>query len=151
MNDHAESLAATLIRNFNTAPMERFQRDPLYDAMGARLAKGTAARKLGASVDVVAPGKVTCPYHAHSAQEEMFVVIEGSGTLRAAGEMLPIQQGDVIFIPAGPEYPHQIINTSNAPLNTCQSAPASRQKSSNTPTPASTWQKLIETATRPLT
>ena len=116
MNDHAKSLAATLIRNFNTAPMERFQRDPLYDAMGARLAKGTAARKLGASVDVVAPGKVTCPYHAHSAQEEMFVVIEGSGTLRAACEMLPIQQGDVIFIPAGPEYPHQIINTSNAPL-----------------------------------
>ena len=116
MNDHAKSLAAALIRNFNTAPMERFQREPLYDATGARLAKGTAARKLGASVDVLAPGKITCPYHAHRAQEEMFVVIEGSGTLRVAGEMLPIKQGDVIFIPAGPEYPHQIINTSDAPL-----------------------------------
>ena len=116
MNERANSLAATLIRNFNTAPMELFQREPLYEAMGARLAKGTAARKLGASIDTVAPGKITCPYHAHRAQEEMFVVIEGSGTLRVAGEMLPIKQGDVMFIPAGPEYPHQIINTSDAPL-----------------------------------
>ena len=116
MNKKANALAAALIRNFHTAPMERFQREPLYDAVGARLAKGTAARKLGASVDVVAPGKVTCPYHAHRAQEEMFVVIEGSGTLRVAGEMLPIKPGDVIFIPAGPKFPHQIINSSNAPL-----------------------------------
>lgn len=46
----------------------------------------------------------------------MFVVLEGSGTLRAAAEMLPIKAGDVIFIPTGPEYPHQIINTSEAPL-----------------------------------
>lgn len=75
MNDKANTLAAALIRNYNTAPMERFQREPLYDAVGARLAIGTAARKLGASVDVVAPGKVTCPYNAHRAQEEMFVVI----------------------------------------------------------------------------
>lgn len=30
--------------------------------------------------------------------------------------MIPIKTGDIIFIPAGPEYPHQIINTSNAPL-----------------------------------
>ncbi|HEI9785663.1 TPA: cupin domain-containing protein, partial [Serratia marcescens] len=48
--------------------------------------------------------------------EEMFIILEGSGTLRVAGEMLPIVSGDVIFIPPGPEYPHQIINTSDAPL-----------------------------------
>ena len=36
--------------------------------------------------------------------------------LRVAGEMIPIKTGDVIFIPAGPEYPHQIINTSDTPL-----------------------------------
>ena len=46
----------------------------------------------------------------------MFIVIEGSGTLRVAGEMLPLRAGDVVFIPPGPEYPHQIINTSQAPL-----------------------------------
>ena len=116
MNDRAKGLAETLIRNFNEAPAERFVREPHYDSLGARLATGTAARKLGASIDTLAPGKRGCPYHLHHAQEEMFVVIEGEGTLRVAGEMLPLRAGDVVFIPAGPEYPHQVINTSAAPL-----------------------------------
>lgn len=116
MNDRARALAASLIRNFNDAPMDTFVRAPLYESTGARLARGTAAKKLGASVDIVAPGKITCPYHLHHAQEEMFVVLDGEGTLRVAGEMLPLRTGDVVFIPAGPDYPHQIINSSAAPL-----------------------------------
>jgi uncharacterized cupin superfamily protein len=109
-------LAEKLIRNFNTAPMEHQTRAPLYDTLCARLGTGTAASKLGASIDTVAPGKRSCPYHFHYAQEEMFIVLEGNGTLRVDGEMLPITAGDVIFIPPGPAYPHQIINTSDAPL-----------------------------------
>ncbi len=116
MSDHAAALAAALIRNFNEVPLTRLLREPQYDAQGARLAKGTAARKLGASIDILAPGKRGCPYHLHHAQEEMFIILEGNGTLRVAGEMLPLRPGDVIFIPPGPEYPHQIINTSAAPL-----------------------------------
>ncbi len=116
MNDRAQALAAALIRNFNDAPKERLVREPNYDAAGARLARGTTARKLGASIDTLAPGKRGCPYHLHHAQEEMFIVLEGQGTLRVAGEMLPLRAGDVVFIPAGPAYPHQIINTSAEPL-----------------------------------
>ena len=116
MNENAEALAKLLIRNFNDVPAERDVRPPLYDSVCARLARGTAARKLGASIDTVAPGMRSCPYHLHHAQEEMFIVIEGSGTLRVAGELLPISAGDIAFIPPGPEYPHQIINTSDAPL-----------------------------------
>ena len=116
MSDATDSLATRLIRNFNDAPLERQVREPLYETLCARLAIGTVARKLGASVDTVAPGKRSCPYHCHHAEEEMFIVIEGAGTLRVAGEMLPLRAGDVVFIPPGPEYPHQIINTSDAPL-----------------------------------
>jgi uncharacterized cupin superfamily protein len=116
MSEKSASLASRLIRNFNDANVERQVREPLYDSLGARLAPGTVARKLGASVDTVAPGKRSCPYHFHHAQEEMFVVVEGSGSLRVAGEMLPLRTGDVVFIPPGPEFPHQIINTSNQPL-----------------------------------
>jgi uncharacterized cupin superfamily protein len=116
MNDRAKSLAEALIRNFDAAPKERFVREPHYDSLATRLATGTAARKLGASIDTLAPGTRGCPYHLHHAQEEMFVVLEGEGTLRVAGEMLPLRAGDVVFIPAGPEYPHQILNTSRAPL-----------------------------------
>ena len=116
MSDKRATLASLLIRNLDDAPLEREQREPLYDTMCARLARGTAARKLGASVDIVPPGMRSCPYHFHYAQEEMFIILEGSGTLRVAGEMLALRTGDIVFIPAGPEYPHQIINSSDAPL-----------------------------------
>ena len=116
MSKNAAALHALLIRNFNDAALARETREPLYDSHCTRLAEGTAARKLGAAVDVVAPGKRSCPYHLHHAQEEMFIVLEGSGTLRVAGELLPLRTGDMVFIPPGPEYPHQIINSSDMPL-----------------------------------
>ena len=116
MSDTAEALRAKLIRNFDTIERVREERAPLYDTLCARLSKGTAATKLGISIDTVAPGKRSCPYHCHYAQEEAFVILEGEGTLRVAGEMLAVKAGDTIFIPPGPEYPHQLINTSDAPL-----------------------------------
>ena len=114
-------LRARLVRNLDDVELETSARAPLYDGarsagvIGPRVA-GTVARRLGAGVDIVPPGKRACPYHFHYAQEEMFVILEGSGTLRVAGEMIPIRAGDVIGIPPGPQYPHQIINTSDAPL-----------------------------------
>jgi uncharacterized cupin superfamily protein len=116
MTAKAEQLRAALLRNVDTAETVREQRAPLYDTVCARLGTGTAASKLGISVDTVAPGMRSCPYHFHYAQEEAFAILEGQGTLRVAGEMLAITAGDVIFIPPGPDYPHQIINTSTAPL-----------------------------------
>jgi uncharacterized cupin superfamily protein len=110
------TLRQLLIRNLDDIPKQHKVREPRYDSHRARLSEGTAAQKLGATVDIVAPGKRICPYHLHHAQEEMFVILEGTGTLRVADEMLPLKKGDVIFIPPGPEYPHQIINTSDAPL-----------------------------------
>lgn len=110
------SLRDTLIRNVADLELERQLRDPLYDTRCARVSDGTAATKMGAGYDVLAPGKRSCPYHFHHAQEELFVILEGEGTLRVADEMLPVRAGDVVFIPPGPEYPHQFINTSAAPM-----------------------------------
>lgn len=116
MNEKALDLATRLIRNFDEVPLQPFVRAPLYESLGTRLATGTAARRLGASIDIVPPGKRSCPYHFHHAEEEMFIVLAGAGTLRVAGEMLPLKAGDLVFVPPGPAYPHQIINTSDAPL-----------------------------------
>lgn len=115
-----DSLRERLIRHIDEIPLETSDRAPLYDGgrsgsvAGPRA--GTAAKKLGASIDIVPAGKRSCPYHFHYAQEEMFVILEGEGTLRVAGELIPIRAGDVIDIPPGPEFPHQILNTSDAPL-----------------------------------
>jgi uncharacterized cupin superfamily protein len=112
----AAALAQLLIRNFHDAQLQRRVREPLYDCRTARLGTGTAARKLGCTVVELAPGKRAVPYHLHHAEEEMFVVLEGTGSARVAGEMLPLKAGDVLFTPAGKDFPHQIVNTSDAPL-----------------------------------
>jgi len=113
-------LRTRLVRNMNEIELRDTQRAPLYESRSGRVIgpsiAGAVARKLGASIDIVPPGKVTCPYHFHYAQEEMFIILEGEGTLRVAGEHVPVHAGDVIAIPPGPEYPHQIINTSSALL-----------------------------------
>ncbi len=116
MSDRAAALRARLVRNWNTAPLAREERAPLYESQGARLATGTAATQLGVSVDIVAPGKRGCPYHLHHAQEEVFLVLEGTGTWRVAGESLPVGPGDVLFAPAGRDFPHQLVNTGETPL-----------------------------------
>jgi uncharacterized cupin superfamily protein len=114
------SLREKLVRNFLEVELESFERAPRYATRCARVigpgVEGCAARDLGAAIDILPPGKAGCPYHLHYAEEEMFIVLEGSGTLRVAGESIPIRAGDVIDIPPGAEFPHQIINTSHAPL-----------------------------------
>ena len=116
MTRSAAALRQQLIRNVDEVRLERQHRAPLYETLCGGITDGMAAKKLGAGFDILAPGKRSCPYHYHLAQEEMFVILEGTGTLRVAGEMLPVRAGDVVVIPAGPEYPHQFINTSDAPM-----------------------------------
>ena len=114
MND--KSSPAFVIRNFNHLEMENFVRPPLYESLTASLTKGTLAHKLGASIDILPPGKRACPFHLHQAQEEMFIVLDGSGTLRIGEQVRAIEAGDIICVPPGKAWPHQIINTSDQPL-----------------------------------
>ena len=68
--------------------------------------------RMGYNLTIVAPGKRAFPFHCHHANEEMFYVIEGTGTLRYGKETFPVKAGDVIACPAGgPEYAHQLVNT----------------------------------------
>jgi uncharacterized cupin superfamily protein len=113
---NAADLRTRLVRNIDQVKLERQERAPLYDTRCGRVTEGTAAAKLGAGFDILEPGKIGCPYHYHLAQEEMFVILEGEGTLRVADERVPVRTGDVIVIPPGPEYPHHLINTGAVPL-----------------------------------
>ncbi len=113
---NAADLRTRLVRNISDVKLERQERAPLYDTRCGGVTDGTAATKLGAGFDILEPGKIGCPYHYHLAQEEMFVILEGEGTLRVAGERVPVRAGDVIVIPPGPEYPHHLINTGSVPM-----------------------------------
>jgi uncharacterized cupin superfamily protein len=73
--------------------------------------------QLGCRLVVVPAGKKAWPYHCHHVNEELFVILEGAGTLRHGGAEHAVKAGDVIACTAGgPETAHQIVNTSEAEL-----------------------------------
>ena len=88
-----------------------------YEARLASLAPLIGARKLGARLCVLPPGKAAWPFHAHLVNEEMVVVLSGAGCLRLGAERHPIKAGDVISLVAGnADSAHQIINDSSEDL-----------------------------------
>ncbi len=85
--------------------------DSVFAGQRQRIGAHLGADKLGYSFYTVPPGKTAFPYHAHSSNEEMIYILEGSGTLRLGEEELDVCAGTVIACPAGAELPHQLINT----------------------------------------
>jgi len=57
----------------------------------------------------VPPGKYSFPYHAHSAQWELYLVISGSGSVRHKDGTTEVAPGDAFIF--GPDEPHQLINS----------------------------------------
>ena len=80
------------------------------------LGEATGSQRVGLSHYVVQPGMLMNPPHAHSAEEEIFVVLEGSGTVmlypspRDDGEIeeFPVRAGCTIARPAGRQRAHAI-------------------------------------------
>lgn len=62
----------------------------------------------------VPPGAMNWPYHAHSAQWELYVVLSGHGRTRTPEGEGEIGPGDCFIIPPG--QPHQIRNTGTEDL-----------------------------------
>jgi uncharacterized cupin superfamily protein len=60
------------------------------------------------AVTRIPPGAARCPYHAHSAQWELYVVIAGTGKVRHSEGVTEVSSGDVFLF--GPNEAHQIFN-----------------------------------------
>ncbi len=60
---------------------------------------------------MVAPGRIGCPPHVHSAEEEAFVVLAGDGVCLLGAEEHPLRPGSVIVRPPGhgrgPRHPRR--------------------------------------------
>lgn len=81
-----------------------------FEAKSSKLAPRLGSQKLGAQLVIVPPGKKAWPYHAHYVNEEMFFVLGGEGVLRIQDKEYLLSTGDLVSIPPGPEYAHQIMN-----------------------------------------
>ena len=88
-----------------------------FDARAAHVSGRLGARQLGYNITAVPPGMCAFPYHNHRVNEEMFLVLEGTGEVRIGSERYPVRRGDIVACPAGGrETAHQFINTGNDEL-----------------------------------
>ena len=65
----------------------------------------------------VPPGKPNFPYHAHSAQWELYLIISGKGSVRHKDGTSEVERGDAFIF--GPDEAHQLINSGEEDLVYC--------------------------------
>jgi len=82
-----------------------------FEAETAAVANRIGAQKLGYRMVRVPPSKSAWPCHSHLVNEEMFLIIEGSGVFIQGGHEYQIRKGDVICAETGKDKYHEIINT----------------------------------------
>jgi uncharacterized cupin superfamily protein len=88
-----------------------------FSAKLGRLGSLIGATGFGCTYTVVPPGKRAFPFHNHHVINELFVILDGTGTYRFGKQSYPIKAGDVVAAPAGgQETAHQIVNTGAADL-----------------------------------
>jgi uncharacterized cupin superfamily protein len=93
-----------------------FQMD--REEMGVRgrmVARPAGARELGGTLYELAPGASGFNLHAHYANEEMFVVLSGTPTLRTADGEEQLATGEVVVCNRGRAGMHSIANRSQEP------------------------------------
>jgi len=111
------SVIDSRVVNIEDLKLEHSTNGSSFESRSARIGPLLGAKDLGYSYDVVPPGKRSCPFHSHRAEEEMFFIVRGTGTLRYGAETRKVRAGDFICCPVGgPETAHQLVNDSDEDL-----------------------------------
>ncbi|WP_444994864.1 cupin domain-containing protein [Aliikangiella sp. IMCC44359] len=104
------------IENINTIEKNPVGNHKNFSANVGRFGQLFNMKDMSCSVVELKPGNKAWPYHLHYGLEELFIILQGEGSIRYDDEMHPIKSGDVIFTPPGEGTAHQIINTSKSDL-----------------------------------
>ena len=103
--------------NLDEVAFDDVEENGLYTSSRGQISDLIGAKKLGYNLSVLPPGKAQCPFHCHHGEEEMFLILEGTGELRFGDQRHPIRPHDVIACPpGGPDVAHQIINTGSTTM-----------------------------------
>jgi uncharacterized cupin superfamily protein len=88
-----------------------------YEARMGAVGNVLGSRKLGYNITAVPPGKRAFPPHTHQINEEMFLVLEGTGEVRIGEIVYPIRQGDIVAcLAGGKDTAHVVTNTGKVEL-----------------------------------
>ena len=91
----------------NVADVEaKWVRRPRVERARRDLGRAAGSRRTGLQHMTVAPGKLSNPLHCHSAEEEIFVILGGHGTLLLDDAQTPVAPGNVVCRPPGTGISH---------------------------------------------
>ena len=90
-------------------PPDREADEGRFRTQGWDLGRAAGSVKVGLQRFVVREGHQSIPEHYHTAEEELFYVLEGRGTLLQGGERVDVRAGDVISFPAGTAIAHAFL------------------------------------------
>ncbi|HTJ24595.1 MAG TPA: cupin domain-containing protein [Candidatus Limnocylindria bacterium] len=114
MLDAREGVAVERV-NVDELRFRTFDGDPApFTAAVAEVGRLLGAEKLGYAVGRLRRGEHYCPYHWHTAQEELFVVMGGTPTLRTPRGTFGLRPGDVVAFRAEAGGAHRLWNDSEA-------------------------------------
>lgn len=97
-------------------PWAEVTQGPTVSYRRKQLGAAAKGRKLGCSLMELPPGKHAWPRHFHTANEEAYYVLSGTGRLRIGEDTVAVKAGDYVALPVGPEGAHQLVNDGAEPL-----------------------------------
>ena len=86
-------------RTANVVALADVPAGPFPGADVRALGRAAGAQKAGLNHVSLPPGQTGAPPHCHALEEELFVMLEGSGTLTLADAEHPLRAGDVVARP----------------------------------------------------
>jgi uncharacterized cupin superfamily protein len=90
--------------------------EPPVAATMADIGRTLGSRKIGLTIQTVAPGHRSSRRHRHLFQEELLIVMSGSGILLHGDDRVPCGPGDAFLYLPGDPAPHSFENSGTAPL-----------------------------------
>jgi len=98
-------------------PMEPEAESTRFGATIRPLSSALGLDGLGIQHVTVEPGRRAFPFHNHLGNDEMFLILSGTGTYRYGETEHAVKAGDVCAAPrGGPDKAHQLVNTGTEPL-----------------------------------
>jgi uncharacterized cupin superfamily protein len=95
---------ANIVNVDDLEPEEWGRRD--MGGLERSLGDSAGSVRTGLNHEIISPGKLNTAPHCHSAEEEIFVVLEGNGTLLLRDEEHPVRAGHVVSRPPGTRAAH---------------------------------------------
>ena len=94
--------------NMHEVPEEAWE-EGRFGGREQDLGRAAGSVTVGLRREVIPPGKQSAPRHAHMAEEEIFVVLRGRGTLLRGEARVAVEAGDVAAFPAGTGVAHAFV------------------------------------------